>query len=239
MPSVSPEPSDFSQALERLDENLWVATRPLPLWIGDVGTRMTVVRVDGGLVLHSPVPLDAATRQALDRLGPVRQVVGPNKVHHLFLGEYARAYPEAELCGALGLAEKRRDLRFAHRMDASWRPPWGPALRHLACEGAPALNEVVFHHPASRTLVLRDLVFHVARGSRNRARLFHALVGATGRFGPHRLVRALLRDRAAFRRSLDPLLGWDFERVVMAHGGVVEKDGRARLEEAFAFVLRT
>lgn len=35
-------------ALAPLAENLWVATRPLPLVVGDVGTRMTVVRLRDG-----------------------------------------------------------------------------------------------------------------------------------------------------------------------------------------------
>ena len=52
-----------SDALEALDADLWVATRPLPLWVGDVGTRMTVLRLGGGnLLLHSPVSLDPALR---------------------------------------------------------------------------------------------------------------------------------------------------------------------------------
>jgi hypothetical protein len=93
-----------AEALEQLDQDLWVATRPLPLWVGDVGTRMTVIRLrSGDLFLHSPVSLDPALRDELDRTGRVRWVVGPSKVHHFFLGDYVRAWPEAELCGAPGL----------------------------------------------------------------------------------------------------------------------------------------
>ena len=86
--------------------------------------------------------------------------------------------------------------------------------------------------------MLTDLVFNVERGPKNRARLFHWLVGATGRFGPHRIIRLGIRDKAAARRSLDALLAWDFDRVVMSHGEVLESGGRARLEQAFAFLPR-
>src|SRR5262249_58999931 len=75
-------------ALRALDRDIWVADRPLKLAVGDIGARMTVIRLaDGGLFLHSPVPLDAATKRALDELGPVRVVVAPSKVHHLFASE--------------------------------------------------------------------------------------------------------------------------------------------------------
>ncbi len=224
-------------ALERLDDDLWVASRPLPLWVGDVGTRMTVVRLSGGeLFLHSPVALDAATREALDALGPVRWVVGPSRVHHFYLGDYASAYPDAALVGVPGLPAKRRDVAFHHVIEPGWEPPWGDEIRYHLFAGAPSINEVVFLHVPTRTLVLADLAFNVRPGPRNRARVFHWLVGATGRFGPHRIVRAAIRDRAAARASLREILAWDFDRVIVAHGDVLASGGRAALEAGFAWL---
>jgi hypothetical protein len=201
---------------------------------------MTVLRLPGeGLFLHSPVPLDAATRAALDALGPVRWVVGPNRVHHFYLGDYARAYPAAELWGAPDLAEKRRDLRFSGVLGEASPAAWQTDLRQHLFAGAPGLSEVVFLHVPSRTLVLTDLAFNVTATGRNRARLFHRVVGATGRFGPHRLLRfAFLRDHPAARRSLEAILAWDFDRIIVSHGEILESGGRAALEEAFAFLRR-
>jgi hypothetical protein len=227
-----------SEPLERLDDDLWIATRPLPLWVGDVGTRMSVLRLGGGdILLHSPVSLDPALREALDRIGRVRWVVGPSKVHHLFLGDFVRAYPSAELCGAPGLAEKRRDLRFQRVLDAAPVAAWDGRVRHHPFAGAPAINEVVFLHRRSRTLLLTDLAFNVKPGARNRAKLFHRLVGATGRFGPHRILRAAIRDREAARRSLETILAWDFDRIVVTHGDVLEQGGPEALRAGFAYLL--
>jgi hypothetical protein len=225
------------EALEPLAPDLWVASRPLPIAVGDVGARMTVVRsADGTLLLHSPVRLDAGLERSLCELGTVRFVIGPSKVHHLFLADAMRAFPGATLCGAPGLAEKRRDLKFQHVLTDPPPPGWPDEIRLQLVEGAPLMNEVALLHAPSRTLVLTDLVFNVQPGSRNRARLFHRLVGATGRFGPHRVVRLGIRDRRAARRSIDRILGWDFDRIVMSHGDVVPSGGHALLEEAFAFL---
>jgi hypothetical protein len=74
---------------------------------------MTVIRLgNGGLFLHSPVPLDGALRAALDQLGQVRAILAPSKAHHLFVDDYVKEYPEAKLHGAPGLPEKRKDLKF-------------------------------------------------------------------------------------------------------------------------------
>jgi hypothetical protein len=40
-------------------------------------------------------------------------------------------------------------------------------------------------------------------------------------------------DRASFRRSLDHVLGWSFERIVPGHGDVIERGGPAALRAAW------
>jgi hypothetical protein len=223
-------------ALVQLDRDLWVAPRPLKMrGFGDIGCRMTVLRLEGGLFLHSPVPLDDPTRRALDAQGPVRWVVGPSRVHHFYLGDYASAYPEAELCAAPGLPEKRRDLAFDCVLDDSQQEKWKDELRYQRAEGAPRMGELVFFHPATRTVAFTDLVFNVPADERN-ARLFHWLAGSRGRFGPHRMVRSMIRDRAAAARSFDAILEWDFDRVIVTHGEVLETGGRQAVANAFAYL---
>lgn len=225
------------QALTPLAPDLWVATRPLRLPVGDVGTRMTVVRLaNGDLFLHSPVKLDDETRAALDAIGPVRCVVAPSKVHHFFVGPYRDAYPGAKLFAAPGLPAKRKDLRFDEELGDTAPSEWRGQLEQTLFQGAPFMNEVVFFHPPSRTLVLTDLAFNMVRPPRGLARLFCAIVGANRRFGPHRIVRLGLRDRAKARESVRHILGWDFERIIVAHGEVLESDGKRRFAEGFAFL---
>jgi hypothetical protein len=224
-------------AVRNLAPDLWVADRPLQLAVGDIGTRMTVIRLAaGGLWLHSPVPLDVGTRSALDDLGPVCCVVAPSKVHHFFVGDYTTAYPEARIYGAPGLAQKRKDLRFDAVLSDEAPPEWRGEIEQHVFRGAPAINEVVFFHRSTRTLLLTDLAFNVGADKTSGARVFYWLVGAAGRFGPHRLVRFIIRDRRAARESVDKILEWDFNRITVTHGNLLETGGRQRFVEAFAFL---
>ena len=237
MSPTAPTPEPPARTLEPLAPDLWVATRELPLFVGDVGARMTVMRFpDGALMLHSPVAIDAGLSQALEALGSVRWIVAPNKAHHLFLHGCASAFPGAELCGVPGLGHKRPDLRFHHVLDDTPPAGWPREVRLHRIGGMPALNEVALLHEPTRTLVLADLVFNVRSGPGNRAAVFHWLVGATDRFGPHRVIRLVIRDRAAARRSIDRILAWDFDRIVMSHGEVVPTGGRPLFERAFAYL---
>lgn len=237
-PATLHAPSPSSGALTPIAPDLWAAARPLPLLVGDIGTRMMVVRLpDGSLLLHSPVRLDPPTRAALDAIGPVRHVLAPSKVHHFFVGDYQVAYPDAKIYGPPGLPQKRRDLRFDEVLTDISPASWDEAFELHWFRGAPWLNEIVCFHPASGTLLLTDLVFNIMTPPPGRARVFCNLVGATGHFGPHRLVRLALRNRGAARASVEHILDWwDFDRITVTHGEILETGGRERFAEAFAFL---
>ncbi len=222
--------------LEQLAPDLWVTERPLRFLLLEIGTRMTVIRLrDGSLFLHSPVRLDSALRKQLDALGPVRFAVAPNRFHHLFIGEYAGAYPEARLYAAPGLETKRRDVAFDGVLGDEPPPEWAGQIDQVPFRGLPLANEVEFFHRASRTLIATDIVFNIREDSPALTRLGFRTMRGYGRFGPTLVERLLIRDRRAARASLDAILGWDFDRVILAHGHVVESGGREAFRRGYAW----
>ncbi len=56
------------------------------------------------------------------------------------------------------------------------------------------------------------------------------------KFGPSRLLKSVIKDRAALRRSIDHLLDWDFDAILVSHGRNVKTGGKALLRDAFAFL---
>jgi hypothetical protein len=230
--------NERTPALRPLAPELWVVERPQRFCGLEVGTRMTVIRLaDGGLLLHSPVELDAGLRRELDAIGRVRFAVAPNRVHHLYAGRVAEAYPGARLWVAPGLERKRPDLVFDGVLGDDAPAEWKGQLDQVFFRGRPYENEVVFFHRASRTLILCDLAFNFGPRSAAPTRLLMRLLRSYGRFGPSKLDPLLIRDRRAARQSLERILGWDFDRVVVAHGDVLESGGREALREGYAWLL--
>jgi hypothetical protein len=201
-----------------------------------IGTRTTVVRLaSGGLGVHSPGPLGDGVRDAIEKRGRVAALVAPNCFHHLFLSENAAAWPDAKIFLAPGLHAKLGDLPTAKTLGETAPEAWSGVLDQLLIAGAPRMGEVAFLHRASRTLLLTDLVFNIRARPSGLARWIMAANGMVGHFGPSRVARTLFfRDRRALRTSVDRILGWDFDRVILSHGEVVESGGRSLLEEAFA-----
>ncbi len=199
---------------------------------------MTVMRLSGGrLLLHSPVVLDAELRAELDAIGRVSYAVAPNRVHHLYAGDVAKAYPEARLWVGPGLERKRPDLKFVAVLGDESPEEWQEEVGQTFFRGRPYENEIVFFHRASRTLILCDLAFNLGPSAAAPTRFLMKLIRSYGRFGPSKLDPLLIRDWPAARKSLERILAWDFDRVVLAHGDIVEAGGREALREGYSWLL--
>ncbi|WP_437484346.1 DUF4336 domain-containing protein [Sorangium sp. So ce1014] len=226
--------------LRQLDQALWAAedTLKLPGLGLHFPVRSPVVRLgDGGLILFSPLPGVEQVAGEIRALGEVRAIVAPNLMHHLGLAPAARAFPGARLYGPRGLREKCPDVTFTGVLDGAPDPLWSAEIDQVAVGGVPRLDEVAFFHRPSSTLFLWDLCFHITQSAHFPTRLFMRLNGAYGRLGPSRVARSMMRDRAAVGAAVKQMLAWAPERIVVAHGDVIERGGRAALERAFERML--
>jgi hypothetical protein len=226
--------------LEPVSEGIWVASRSLRFFGVEIGARMTVVRLaGGGLFIHSPVALDAATREAVDALGPVVAIVAPCRFHHLHVAEWARAYPDASVSACPGLDAKRPDVRWSRVLGDEVPPDaeWSGDLEQVFFSAFPLQNEVVFFHRKTRTLVSSDIVFTLGRHPSALTRGIAWLSG-NSEPGPTLLERFAIRDRGAAREQIDRMVAWDAERIVLAHGPILAENGAAILEEGYRWLRR-
>ena len=136
--------------LEVVANNVWAYAIPHHFMGLHVGARMTVVKLSsGGLLLHSPVPVDDALAGELAALGEVAHIVCPNLFHHVFAGEVKQRYPQAVLHGPAKLASKRKDLALDAVLSQTPHPDWGDDFELVFIEGS-MLHETVFY-PVSYT----------------------------------------------------------------------------------------
>jgi len=100
----------------------------------------------------------------------------------------------------------------------------------------PPLNEIVFFHRKSRTVIFTDLLFNIAHHDSAYARFLLRLDGAFQGPAVPRSFRLLLRRRrvecTAFLRRL---LSWDFDRAIVAHAELIESGANAAIERAWRF----
>lgn len=218
--------------LEPWGPDLWVAPRKQRFWGLETGTKMTVVRLaDGGLFVHCPVALDDATKRAVDALGPVRAVVASSLFHHLYVGQWMSAYPGASFHPCPGLERKRADLSWGRVLEGPPEDVWSAELDQASFT-ARFEREVVFFHRKSRTMICADALLNLS-GHPSRITRTCALLMANTAPGKGYLERVAVRDWKLGRRQVDRILEWDVERIALAHGPGVSRDGRAVIRRAY------
>jgi hypothetical protein len=210
---------------------------------GFMGRRMTVLDTGDGLAVHSAMRLHQADMAGLDALGPVRWILVPNPEHSSEASWYAARYPDARLLvprECRGRLERAGVGPIHGTLDDDWPGWFAGKLERVALRGTRLNPEVVFLHVATRTLVVCDMAFNMPSAPMSAGvRLFMRLNDGLDRFGPTRVFRwFVIADRRKLAASLRPVWDWEFERVIVGHGDVVETGGKARLRDACAFLER-
>jgi hypothetical protein len=198
-----------------------------------MSTRMTILRLSNGkLLVHSPIRLDDALVKAIDALGEVAYIVSPNRMHHLFFGPSAERWPGAKTFGPPGLAEKVPTLRIDEVLTDTAPSVWADELEQVVVQGAPKMSEVVMFHKPTRTLVVSDLFFNIVHPPNLATKVVLTLMGTRGKLAKSRGWKLMTEDKTAFKASVRKVMAWDFDRLVMAHGEVVEKNAGERARVA-------
>ncbi len=229
-----------SKSLDEFGPGIWTADGPIaPFFTFPYPTRSALIRLsDGGLFVWSPIALSAELKNQVDALGPVRFLVSPNRLHHLFLQEWKLAYPQAKLYASPGLRKKRKDLAFDGELGEKPEPGWAADIDQVPVHGS-FLTEVEFFHRASRTAIFTDLLQNLPRDWAPGWRGILARLDGVSAPNPGapREWRAAFLNRRAARASLERILAWPIERVLIAHGEPVTADGAAFVRSAFGWLL--
>jgi len=226
--------------LDEFGPSLYVADGPTVSFFGfPYPTRMAAaVLGDGSVWAWSPIALSPELERAVDSLGPVRHIVSPNKIHHLFLKEWARRWPDARLHAPPGLASRKPELHFDAELGEDPDPAWAAEIDQTIFRGSIAMEEVAFFHRPSRTAIVCDLVQrHDPADMTGLKGLLMRLDGLVGEFGSTpREWRASFLRRGPAREARARLLAWEPRRLLIAHGACAREDATQILARALAWI---
>ena len=256
-PRHDPSPVEWSDGirpyaplstLKPVNDGVWTVDGPVcRMSVGPVSlpfpTRMVVVRLRaGGLWLWSPTAPSPELFAEVEALGSVEHLVSPNRFHYASIAAWKARYPRAVAWASPGVRERARSqgIRVAFDADLGDGPPaaWAADLRQIVFRGSRFLEEVVFFHEASVTLLLADLAIALERERvRPGLRVPFGLVGALWPGRTPLEVRATAWGRKAQARACTAqMLAWAPQRIILGHGRSYDgDDARALLEQALAW----
>ncbi len=227
--------------LRQFGPDIWITDGPIVIAAAGFHypTRMAVIRLPGAsLVVWSPTALHEDLRKEIEALGTVRHLVAPNTLHHVFLGDWQRAYPEALVHAPPGLSAKRADIRIDSELTDLPEAGWAADLDHVVFRGNRITTEVVFFHRPSETVLFTDLIQHLPPGWFSGWRAAVARLDLMVAPWPEvpRKFRLAFRDRPAARSAIERVLAWPARKLLMAHGAPVTDGGQEAIRHAFRWL---
>jgi len=222
-----------TREIEALGRNIWLVNGPEVPYLGlSLPTRMTLIRIKGQLWVHSPIPLTDSIKEFIRTIGQPAYIVAPNKLHHLHLRSWHFQYPNATLFAPPGLRKKRKDITFDFEILPDRRYQWSDDIHHDHFKGNLFMDELVFFHRSSRTLILTDLILNLKTDHFNwRQKLlaqFDQIRYPNGR--TPRLYRYSMYTKSHAKKSYQQFLEWDPINVVINHGACIRGNGKQEIE---------
>ena len=192
---------------------------------------MTIIRLsNGSLFIHSPCEIEGDTKISIEKLGKVEFIVAPGSYHHLYVGSAQRAFPEAETFICPGIERKNSEIEFDWLLGDRPDKRWENDFEQVLVRGNKYIWEVAFYHKITKTLILVDLIENFTDETEDvnwTLELWWKVVFRMwGNPKPAPEYQLGWKDKNAARKSLMRILNWDFERIIISHGDLVEENAK-------------
>ena len=240
----APGGSRLNQILtEYIPNQIWLHQYMIRFGGMNILARMTIIRLsNGNLILHSPCHIDEQVKRAINSIGKVEHIVAPGNFHHLHVASARKLFSEAQTYICPGVERKQPELDFDWFLGDKAPGAWSDEIEQVLVRGTRIICEVAFFHRPSRTLVLTDLVENFGDRTESVSWLlkfwFKYVFRMWNKAKPAPEYRMGWKDKPAAARSLERILDWDFERVVLSHGDLIDTNAKAIVREAWCNPLR-
>ena len=216
--------------MEQIAADVWQLRYALPVLGNELGRAVTVVRLASGkLVIHSTGPFTSEDIQAIRRVGDPGWILDATLFHDSFAKEGCRAFERVPY-----LAPPRFPSVAEVQTRPLFPPPaeWSGELDVFPLAGMPKVQEHIFFHRPSRTLIVCDCLFNFGASRSAWSRFFvRYVMQLRNGVGMSFFFRMSIKDRAAFKESVRPILACDFERIIVGHGEVIAHDAQRVFRE--------
>lgn len=235
--------------LKEVAKDIWTVDGPaiemdFGLFTVPFSTRMTVIRLENGdLWCHSPIEPDSKLLDELDAVGKLTYLIAPNKLHYAHVQAWKNIYPDAKVWLAPGVAEraKGQNIPLPEGQELTETAPdiWAETIDQSVFKGSRAIEEVVFFHWPSQTLILTDLIENIETAHLQcHHRLLYKIGDNTYPNGktPRDLRLTFLGRKKEAQASFQKLLSWQPQNIIISHGPCFFNNAIAELKRAFEWV---
>lgn len=231
-------------ALKEFGTNLWILEGPPVNFFGfPYPTRSVIIKLKAeGSWVWSPTELDdEIAKEVEEKAGPVKYLVAPNKIHHIFLKKWSDRFPDAKVYAAPGLRGRNvvKDVNIDAVLADGPEDAYSVEIDQVIFGGSCFMDEVVFYHKSSKTAIFADLIQRFnedqVKGFKGLLMKLDGLVGEDGST-PKDYRLTFMFGKAKARAALARINEWDAEKLIIAHGDCATEFAADIIKRALSWV---
>jgi hypothetical protein len=167
----------------------------------------------------------------------VRWIVVPNKFHHLQTPATAARYPNALVIGPKSAVARNPQVSLSMGADDPAYLRATPELSSIHMGGVPFLDETVFFHEKTGSLIAADLLISACAHDHWTWRISARIWGRYEKVRTPPDVRWSTRASAAAAESIAQMRALPLERILVAHADPITDRPAEQLAEAWDFAI--
>ena len=215
--------------------NIWAIRAPMSMLGTNISTQMTIVRLpDQSLILISPIKITDLLKSEISTLGKVVFIISPNTFHHLFASQCQANFKDATYLRPATLADRIKNLPVGSDLYAVDNEIWQGQLETRRISQSHMADEMVFFHPESKSLVITDLIQYSDGDLSLAGKVFAFITGTLRKPAISRLYKTMIKDKQEMRSSLEFIMDWDFERVLLPHNCNIQVNAKKIIRQIVA-----
>lgn len=229
--------------IEYQSDQIWLKEYPIKYAGTRFNARTTIIRMsNGNLFIHSPCLIDETLKSQLHSLGDVEFIVAPGYYHYFYIHSAQQAFPKAETFICPGIERKLPDLTFDWILGDRPDPRWAEDFEQVLVRGNRYIWEVAFFHKPTRILLLVDLIENFTNNTKGvnwSLKLWWKMVFRMWENPkPAPEYQFGWNNKQAARDSLMKIMQWDFDRIIIAHGDLIEAGAKETAVKAWRTPLK-
>eukprot|EP00984_Skeletonema_dohrnii_P012974 scaffold5322_cov139-Skeletonema_dohrnii-CCMP3373.AAC.5 len=230
-------------ALLNFAPNIYIQEYPIKYAGCHFHSRMTIIKLSTGqLWIHSPCDITPQLKSEIEALGPVGVIIAPGNYHRLHVHSCQNAFPSAQTIICPGVEKKQPKLKYdAILHETKPEEAYAADLEQVLLQGNRVINEVAFLHKESKTLILTDsieLIGDSTPGTNWVLRFWWKyLLRMWNVPKPAPEYQMGWNNKALAKKSMERIMQWDFEQVIISHGDNITEDAKNVVHRAWKSIL--
>lgn len=216
---------------EYIPNTIWIKEYSVCYAGTKCNSRMTIIRLlNNNLLLHSPCEIDEKTKIKIEQLGGVEFIIAPGSYHYLHLNSAQKAFPNSETLLCPGIETKIPSVKFDWMLGDIPDTRLTDDFEQILIRGNKYIWEVAFYQKTTKTLILVDLIENFTHETEDTNWLlriwFKLIFRMWNNPKPAPEYQLGWKNNRIVSQTLKKILDWNFERVILSHGDLIEVNAK-------------